>query len=69
MSLSDVTSVAVIGGGPAGLTGAYELQRLSPEHRPIVLESAKLVGGIARTESHNGFRFDIGGHRLFAKGK
>ena len=67
MSLSDVTSVAVIGGGPAGLTGAYELQRLSPEHRPIVLESAKLVGGIARTESHNGFRFDIGGHRFFTK--
>lgn len=67
MSLTDVTSVAVIGGGPAGLTGAYELQRLSDTHRPVVLEADKIVGGIARTESHNGFRFDIGGHRFFTK--
>ena len=67
MSLPDVTSVAVIGGGPAGLTGAYELQRLSETHRPVVLEADKLVGGISRTESNNGFRFDIGGHRFFTK--
>ena len=26
-----------------------------------------MVGGIARTESHNGYRFDIGGHRFFTK--
>jgi protoporphyrinogen oxidase len=25
------------------------------------------VGGIARTEEHNGYRFDIGGHRFFSK--
>ena len=67
MSLTNVTSVAVIGGGPAGLTGAYELQRLSETHRPIVLEGGDIVGGIARTECHNGFRFDIGGHRFFTK--
>lgn len=28
-----------------------------------------MVGGIARTESHNGYRFDIGGHRFFTKVK
>jgi len=67
MSLSSVANVAVIGGGPAGLTGAYELQKLSEDFRPIVFEADKLVGGIARTESHNGFRFDIGGHRFFTK--
>ncbi|RMF33461.1 MAG: NAD(P)/FAD-dependent oxidoreductase [Alphaproteobacteria bacterium] len=63
----ELDSVAIIGGGPAGLTCAYELQRLSPHHRPIVLEGSGMVGGIARTDSHNGYRFDIGGHRFFTK--
>lgn len=67
MSLEGKSSVAVIGGGPAGLTGAYELQKLSETHTPIVLEAGHLVGGISRTESNNGFRFDIGGHRFFTK--
>ncbi len=60
-------AVAVIGGGPAGLTAAYELHRLGSEMIPIVFEANNIVGGIARTESHNGFRFDIGGHRFFTK--
>ena len=59
--------VAVIGGGPAGLTAAYELHRLGSRMKPIVVEADKIVGGIARTESHRGFRFDIGGHRFFTK--
>src|SRR5262245_41536460 len=33
--------------------------------RPIVLEASDKVGGLARTEVHNGYRFDIGGHRFF----
>jgi protoporphyrinogen oxidase len=61
--------VAIIGGGPAGLTAAYELQRLSRRHTPVVYEAGSLVGGIARTESYKGFRFDIGGHRFFTKVK
>lgn len=63
----DNKTVAIIGGGPAGLTAAYELQRLSDEHRPLVFEAGRLVGGISRTESHDGYRFDIGGHRFFTK--
>lgn len=59
--------VVVIGGGPAGLTAAYELQKRSGAHRPIVFEAGEKVGGISRTESHNGYRFDIGGHRFFTK--
>jgi protoporphyrinogen oxidase len=59
--------VLVIGAGPAGLTAAYELQKRSSDHVPIVLEAGDLVGGIARTESYKGFRFDIGGHRFFTK--
>jgi len=60
-------TVAVIGAGPAGLTAAYELQRLGDGYRPVVFESGRIVGGISRTESHNGYRFDIGGHRFFTK--
>lgn len=65
--MSEDKVVVVIGGGPAGLTAAYQLQRLSQSHKPVVLEAGRLVGGIARTESHKGFRFDIGGHRFFTK--
>ncbi len=64
---SDNNTVAIIGGGPAGLTAAYELQKHSSNFKPIVLEADKIVGGIARTESYKGYRFDIGGHRFFTK--
>lgn len=69
MGDQSIIPVVVIGGGPAGLTAAYELQKKSDLHRPIVFEGSNLVGGIARTESHNGYRFDIGGHRFFTKVK
>ncbi|MEM7721269.1 MAG: NAD(P)/FAD-dependent oxidoreductase [Pseudomonadota bacterium] len=57
----------IVGGGPAGLSAAYELQKRSDHVRPIVFEANSLVGGISRTESHKGNRFDIGGHRFFTK--
>lgn len=60
-------NVVVIGAGPAGLTAAYELMKVKPSSRVAVYEASKLVGGISRTESHNGYRFDIGGHRFFTK--
>jgi protoporphyrinogen oxidase/nucleoside-diphosphate-sugar epimerase len=59
--------VAIIGGGPAGLTAAYSLQKAHSELRPIVLEASNGVGGISRTETYKGYRFDIGGHRFFSK--
>ncbi|MEB3295331.1 MAG: NAD(P)/FAD-dependent oxidoreductase [Synechococcales bacterium] len=58
-------SAIVIGAGPAGLTAAYELAK--QQVQPIVLEQSHQVGGISRTETYKGYRFDIGGHRFFTK--
>lgn len=58
-------SVVVIGAGPAGLTAAHEVMR--SEATVTVLEQSGLVGGISRTESYKGFRFDMGGHRFYSK--
>ncbi|MGD9810366.1 MAG: NAD-dependent epimerase/dehydratase family protein [Sphingobium sp.] len=62
-------TVAIIGGGPAGLTAAYWLQKNSDKHDVIVIEELDKVGGISRTEDYKGYRFDIGGHRFFTKVK
>jgi protoporphyrinogen oxidase len=48
----DSRPYVVLGGGPAGV---------------IVLEATDQVGGIARTEVRDGYRFDLGGHRFFTK--
>ena len=55
----------IIGAGPAGLTAAYELSEMGGA--PTVLEQDSVVGGLARTVEHCGYRFDIGGHRFFTK--
>jgi protoporphyrinogen oxidase len=57
--------VIMIGAGPAGLTAAYELSKNGVSS--LVLEQDAAVGGIARTVRHNGYRFDLGGHRFFSK--
>jgi protoporphyrinogen oxidase len=60
-----VQEVIIIGAGPAGLTAAVELCRRG---WPVtVCEQDALVGGIARTETYQGYHFDIGGHRFFTK--
>ena len=56
----------IAGGGPAGLTAAYELSKHGKSC--VVLESdPRMVGGISRTDQYKGYRFDIGGHRFFSK--
>ncbi len=59
--------VLALGGGPAGLTAGYLLAKQG--HPVIVLESTDQVGGIARTEVRDGYRFDLGGHRFFTKSR
>ncbi len=59
--------VVVLGGGPAGLTAGYQMAKQGKA--VIVLESTDQIGGLARTEVRDGYRFDLGGHRFFTKVK
>src|SRR3954465_10279248 len=59
--------VAVLGGGPAGLTAGYLLAKQGVP--VIVFEAEDQVGGLAKTEVRDGYRFDLGGHRFFTKSK
>ncbi|WP_298954756.1 NAD(P)/FAD-dependent oxidoreductase [uncultured Methylobacterium sp.] len=62
------TETLIIGAGPAGLTAGYMLSKAGRD--VVVLErDPERVGGISRTVSHNGFLFDIGGHRFFSKSR
>jgi protoporphyrinogen oxidase len=56
----------IIGGGPAGLTAAYEFLHKTDIH-PVVLEATSQLGGISQTINYKGNRMDIGGHRFFSK--
>lgn len=58
-------SLVIVGAGPAGLTAAYEAVKQGK--MSIVLEKADQVGGLSRTETYNGYYFDVGGHRFFSK--
>jgi len=57
--------VVIIGGGPAGLTAAYQLSKAG--RKSVVLEKDHVVGGISRTVNYKNYLFDIGGHRFFTK--
>ena len=57
--------VVILGAGPAGLTAGWEAMR--SDFSAVVYERDDCVGGISRTVEHNGYHFDIGGHRFFTK--
>src|SRR3954466_14390099 len=66
--MSTHTETLVIGAGPAGLTAGYMLSKQGRDVTVLERDPAQ-VGGISRTVSHNGFLFDIGGHRFFSKSR
>lgn len=59
--------VIIFGAGPAGLAGATNLAKNGKS--VAIFEKDKMVGGISKTLEHNGYRFDLGGHRFFTKSK
>ncbi|HWQ31666.1 MAG TPA: NAD(P)/FAD-dependent oxidoreductase [Blastocatellia bacterium] len=59
-------SVAIIGGGLAGLTAANYLARAGK--RVMLFEKSHVVGGRAVTDENQGFRFNLGPHALYRNG-
>lgn len=58
-------SPIILGAGPAGLGAAYTLtQHGLPV---VVLERQSKVGGLARTTTFAGHKFDVGPHRFYTK--
>jgi protoporphyrinogen oxidase len=58
-------NILIIGGGPSGLTAAYQCGKKNMN--AVCLEADSILGGISRTVEYKGFRFDVGGHRFFSK--
>ena len=61
--MTSATDCLIIGGGPAGLTTAYELGKYGKSS--LVLEGGDDVGGLSKTCEYKGYRFDIGGRRFY----
>jgi protoporphyrinogen oxidase len=56
----------IVGAGPAGLTAGFNAGRAGWDVT-VLEKDPHYVGGISRTVRHEGYRFDIGGHRFFSK--
>jgi protoporphyrinogen oxidase len=54
--------VVVLGAGLCGLSAAWEL--IGQDYEIALIERDEVVGGLGRTFEHEGFRFDVGGHRF-----
>ncbi len=54
--------IIVLGAGLAGLAAAHSFTRAG--RQTVVVEKGATVGGLSRTILHNGYRFDLGGHRF-----
>lgn len=59
--------IVVLGGGPCGLSAAWELSRCG--YDVTVIEKDSKAGGLCITNEYKGFRFDLGGHRFISKNR
>src|SRR5690554_3812015 len=56
--------IAIVGGGIAGLSAAYRLEREG--YQPVVLEASGKVGGVMRSERINGYLVEHGPNSIQA---
>lgn len=61
--------IIIIGAGPAGLATAFELIQSSKDekYKITIIEKDSQVGGLSKTLSYKGYKFDLGGHRFYTK--
>ena len=57
--------VVIIGGGPCGLTAAWELAKNGAN--VTVVEKDSSLGGLCKTVRRDGYQFDLGGHRFISR--
>jgi len=62
-----IRDAVILGGGPSGLAAGHVLSESG--RSVLVIERQARVGGLAKTIEHNGFRFDLGGHRFITGNK
>lgn len=58
--------IVILGAGPAGLATGHEISAHNSK-KVTVLERNDFVGGLCNTIEHDGYKFDLGGHRWFTK--
>ncbi|GMR19409.1 MAG: NAD(P)/FAD-dependent oxidoreductase [Gammaproteobacteria bacterium] len=61
--------VIILGAGLAGLGAGYALSNSNSRTNILVIEADTTVGGLAKTVSYRGFKFDLGGHRFKASNR
>jgi protoporphyrinogen oxidase len=61
---NDTNTTVILGGGLSGLSAGYVLTKAG--RAATVIERDHAVGGLSRTFSKDGFRFDLGGHRFLS---
>jgi len=61
----NMETVVILGGGPCGLSAAWELSKNG--NNVVIIEAQSSPGGLCKTVRYNGFNFDLGGHRLISE--
>ena len=62
MTMTKIFDYCIVGGGPSGLTSAYEL--LKKNKKILMIERDSRVGGLAKSYNYNGHIFDTGPKRF-----